>query len=184
MIRTKKEMYSLLNSGHLGNTVPMWFDIPTWKAAPVHRRFSQWGVRTMAPGGPCKLFVHRKDVEGVFQSFTSQGHTPQISPMVDTVANVTLWADIWDGVTGVEVSGIEYPPKGASWRELMPVASRRWVGTAAKLLLERHLSPDSLDDLRVIFERFPGHVCELSALDRHLGTCPGRNAVVWEVRAY
>ena len=104
--------------------------------------------------------------------------------MVDRVATVTLWADIWDSPTGLVVYGIEYPDTSRlTWRTGMPTLGRHWDGIAARHLA-RHLNPNSLEDLAAVFVQWPGHVCELSALDRCLGTVPHRNAVVWEVRLY
>lgn len=66
----------------------------------------------------------------------------------------------------------------------MPTKGRHWFGSAARVLLTKHLNPNSYDDMSVLCDRLPGHVVELSALDRFYGTVPHRNAIVWEVRNY
>lgn len=181
-ITSKRDMYSLLERGAFGNTIPMWTDLHKWlRESPGHQR---WGVRTMAPGGPCSLNCDIHDVPNTFLAFRAAGHRPQISMMVDQVAAVSLMADVWESPSGLVVYGIEYPAPGTSWRAVMPTQGRHWEGTAAQMLLARHLNPNSRDDLADVLARYPGAVCELSALDRCIGTVPHRNAVVWEVRHY
>lgn len=114
------------------------------------------------------------------------GHGVNISPMVDSFTRVRLWADVWDSPTGLVVYGIEYPDTdaGLTWRNAMPTKGRHWFGTAAKMLLDRHLNENSRDDLRILLEQYPDHVVELSAIDACYGTEKHRNSIVWEVRRY
>jgi hypothetical protein len=106
--------------------------------------------------------------------------------MVDRITTVTLWANVWDSPTGLIVEGIEYPPKEVSWRELMPLPAHyhRWELTAAKMLLAKHMNPNSLNDLKDLIEKYPAHVYEFSCLAECFGTVPHRNTVIWEVRSY
>jgi hypothetical protein len=186
-ITSKSQMYRLLAAGAFGNTIPQWLDAARWDAeAPTTIRW--WGVRTMTPGGPCSLNCPDHAVRKTFAAFQAAGHVPQISMMVDRVANVMAWLEVWESPTGLVVEGIEYPDTstGMTWRDAMPdpALRRRWEGTAARLVLARHLNENDRDDLAATLERFPGHVVEMSALDRCIGTVPHRRAVVWEVRAY
>jgi len=179
-VDTKKDAYRLAAEGAFGNIVPRWFDVPTWERERPAKQ-TLWGVQTMrVPGGPAKLDVPTAEVPAVFASFRS--FAPVISPMVHQIGTVTFMGDVWDAPTGIEVNGIEHPPS-SQWRKLM-LHPTRWTGTAARMLLRRHLNENSYDDLLAVFERFPGSVCELSALDVCYGTVAHRNAVVWEVRHY
>lgn len=186
MVRDKLDMYRRLGRGEFGNTLPQWVDVSAWRADNAGSMLPFWGVRTMAAGGPCRLNCPAAEVPSTFAEFERTGFRAQISAMVDRVATVTLWADIWDSPAGLVVYGIEFPDiaGGWDWRNSMPTRGRHWHGTAAKLLLARHLNPNSLADLGDVFDRFPGHVVEVSALDRCYGTIPHRNAIVWEVRNY
>lgn len=184
VITTKRQMYKLLSEGGLGNTIPQYFDVDVWEKSLDAAQFVQWGVRTLTPGGPCRLYCPREEVRSTAERPEFHSVGVNISVMIDAVRQVTLWADVYDAPGGLIVYGIEYPPKGGSWRALMPVQGREYRGLAARHLLERHLSPSSLADLWALFERYPGHVCEFSVCDRPIGTIPGRNAVVWEVRHY
>lgn len=183
-IRTKKSMYERLAAGAFGNTIPQFFSVVDWRRSPEHARYPTWGVRTMTPGGPCRLYCPREEIEATARSFAAAGHAINISLMLDATVRVTLWADVYDSEAGLLVYGIEHPPQGGSWRALMPSQGRTWEGTAARLLLRKHLNASSLADLESLRDAYPGHVYELSACDRNFGTVPGRNAVIWEVRTY
>lgn len=185
-VADKATMYRLLAAGAFGNTIPQYFSVAEWEASGDARRFRWWGVRTLTPGGPCRLNCPAEEVEATVAGFAP--HKPNISLMADRVAAVTLWADVWDAPAGLVVEGIEHPrtADGWTWRNSMPdpTKRRRWEGTAAKLVLRRHLDANDLDDLAAVFDRWPGHVLELSALDRCLGIRPHRRGIVWEVRRY
>lgn len=187
-VRTKAEMYRRLCAGEFGNTIPQWFDVCDWQRHGDSAKYAFWGVRTLTPGGPCRLNCHRDDVPFWALEYERAGHRVNISMMVDRVATVTAWLEAWDGPTGLVVEGIECPDtaNGWTWRNSMPDPAKRraWHGTAARMVLARHLNANSLDDLCVLLGHFPGHVVELSALDRCIGNCPHRNGVVWEVRSY
>lgn len=182
MIRTKAEMYRRLAAGEFGNTIPQWLDVGAWQRDPAAAAFAVWGVRSQVPGGPCRLHCPTAEVRATAARF---GCAVNISPMIDAAgATVTLMADVYDSPTGLIVYGVEYPLPGANWRQVMPRDGRQYDGLAARGVLARHLNPASLADLWALFERWPGHVVELSACARPFGTVPGRNAVIWEVRAY
>lgn len=183
-ITTKHQMYALLAAGRLGNTIPQYFSVADWQASMDSGRYQFWGIRTLAPGGPCRLNCPVEEVVATVTKFQSIGHAINISVMVDRLFTVLLWAEVMRTETGLVVYGIERPPFGGSWRQLMPGRGMHWQGVMALMLLLRHLNPNSLDDLWELLDTYPDHVVELSALDRCYGTVPGRNAIIWEVRAY
>ena len=181
-ITSKSDMYRLLAAGLPGNTCRQWFDVDEWMVDADSTRYDWWGVRTLTPGGPCRLNCPVAEVEDTAAAFEAAGHRCNISVMLDRICRVTLWADVWDSPTGLIVYGIEFPPEGGSWRALMPYHGRHWEGLAARMLLRRHLNANSHADVDDMFDRYPGHVIELSALDRCLGVFPHRNSVTWEIR--
>ncbi len=185
-VTSKAQMYRLLAAGAFGNTVPQWLDADAW-TAEAPKSILWWGVRTLTPGGPCRLNCPAAEVPATFAEFERAGHPSQISMMVDRVATVTAWFEVWDAPTGLVVEGIEYPQTPDwTWRNSMPdpAKRRRWEGTAARLVLAKHLNVNSRDDLADVLDQYPDHVVELSALDRPLGLFPHRNGIVWEVRLY
>lgn len=183
-VTTKQQMYDLLRAGAFGNTVPQWMSVAEWAADPAAAGWPSWGVRSLTPGGPCAFYVPSGKVPSVA---AAAGGRVNLSPMVDAVAGITAWLEVWESPTGLVVEGVEYPdiPR-ETWRTAMPDPARRrsWAGLAAYMVLARHLNPNSKADLWDVLGAYPGHVVELSALDRCLGTVEHRNAVVWEVRSY
>lgn len=187
-ILDKAEMYRRLTAGEFGNTVTQFFSVQDWQASGDDRRFKFWGVRSgrVSAHPACRLYCPAEEVPEYVAKHFPDG--PNISMMVDAVATVTAWLEIWDSPIGLVVEGTEWPDVagGWNWRNSMkdPKRSKRWEGVAAKLVLQRHLNANSLDDALELFERYPGHVLEVSALDRCLGSIPHRNHVVWELRKY
>jgi len=182
VIRSKKQMYDMLAKGLLGNTILQYFSIKEWRDSGEDKKYAFWGVRTLTPGGPCRLNCPVEQVEDTIKRFESDGNRCNISLMIDKVCNVTLWAELWQSPTGLVVYGIEYPV--GSWREKMPYQGKHWDRLSAKLLLEKHLNGNSLTDAMELLEKYPGHILELSATESILGIYPGRNTIHWELRAY
>jgi hypothetical protein len=182
VITSKEQMYQLLQGGAFGNTTRQYLSLDEWFQRSKDLDVAFWGVRTMTPGGPCRLYCPDSEVASTARDYLAQGHRINISMMVDAVCTVTLWADVYDSETGLTVYGVEYPGKGASWRKDMSSRGRQYSLLESRMLLQRHLNPSSLADLEELRELWPGHVYELSACNRCLGTIPGRNAVIWEVR--
>lgn len=193
-IANKRQMYAALERGDFGNTIPMWTSAALWELsqttsahvfAPRQFRVDSplyWGVRSMTPGGPCRLYCPRGEVVSTFYRFQRAGHDAQISVMVDAFLTVTSWMQIWrDSPTGLHIECITNPPRGASWRALMPSAPS-YTGIRAQTMLRTLLNGNSYDDLEALFELYPDHVIELSTLSRCYGTLPNRNAIIWEVR--
>ncbi len=179
----KADMYRRLAAGEFGNTIPQYFDYAEWIASdPAFG--SLWGVRTLTPGGPCRLNCPAAEVGDTITRF--HPHKPNISMMVESHSHVTAWievCDVWSGERIVRVH--EYPKTpGETWRNTQPFKAKDYTGVAGRLLLSKHLNWNSYEDLCILLEEYPGHVVELSALERCYGTVPHRNAIVWEVRKY
>lgn len=180
-ITDKRQMYADLAAGRLGNCIPQFFGVEEWSASLATGPYTHWGVRTLTPGGPCRLNCPTHEVRQTVRAF--RPHRPNISVMISCVGQVQWLGDVWESPTGLVCEGHEAPPRVHDWRQMMRTRNR-WEGLAARMLLRRHLNPNSLSDLDDLLGLYPGHVVELSALDVCFGVWPDRNAVVWEVRAY
>src|SRR5688500_4048575 len=108
-ITNKQDMYRLLAAGTFGNTIPQYFKLLDWVASPDYRRYATWGVRSLVPGGPCKLYATRGEAECFAIHTKAQGYDYNISVMIDQIKVVTLWAEVYDSPAGLLVYGIEYP---------------------------------------------------------------------------
>lgn len=188
MITSKAQMVTLLLNNQLGNTAPAWLSVEGWLDFLIRQpHYNIWGVRSLTPGGPCVLNCQTAAVTAAMDVIRNGGHKPYISLMIDGLVDVTAWLEVYESKNGLVVEGIEHPDTagGMNWRNSMNTSIRKtWAGTAAKMVLARHLNANSLDDLRLLLDTYPEHVIELSALDRCFGTVPHRNAICWEVRLY
>lgn len=185
-IRTKRRMYSLLASGALGNTVPQWFDLPSWEADPESARWPLWGIRSGVAGGDrrMRLNVPREEVAALYCDWFPAGGG-NLSPMIDRWA--TLRAEVWESHIGPFGLTVFYPTAvdpADPWRGSFRRYGRAVQGVTATGLLRAHLWPSDYEDLRVLLDRYHGHVVELSACSRAVGVVPHRNTVIWECRCY
>lgn len=187
-ITSKRVMYELLAAGKLGNTIPQFFSLREWVDHPHTCKYQWWGVRSLTPGGPCRLNCPANDVPDTVWRFEKAGHKVNVSLMIDKFCTVTAWLELWDSPTGLVVEGIEYPDTvgGWTWRNSMPDPERRkrWEGVAARMVLRRHLNENSLSDVTDLLEKYPDHILEISTVDRCIGTVPHRDHIVWEIRRY
>lgn len=57
-------------------------------------------------------------------------------------------------------------------------------GAAGAYLLRKYFNANSLSDLHDLFRLYPDSVIEFTCYSICLGTCRGRNTLIWEVRNY
>ena len=177
-IASKADMYARLNAGLFGNTVPAFMGLASWYGREPKWESPLWGVRSMKSGDKrARLDIPTAEVAGYCRS--AFGSDPfNVSPMVD---QWLVWrGEVYDSPAGLVTIGT-FGRKDLKWRQAMAAAQER-CGVAARALLREVLNGNSFDDLMELVDHYPGHVVELTALERCYGTCPGRNAVVWEVR--
>src|SRR6185312_7560996 len=98
-IKDKATMYRHLAAGHFGNAIPQYFGVADWEASPDCERYPLWGVRTLTPGGPCRLLCPRGEVRQTVRSFAP--HKTNISVMVGPTFGVSLMADVYEGEEGL-----------------------------------------------------------------------------------
>lgn len=83
-VTDKADMYRRLAAGEFGNTLPQWFSSIEWFMAHADESgtrlrpntLAMWGVRTMSPGGPCRLNCPRDEVMTTAFELLPQGPPP------------------------------------------------------------------------------------------------------------
>jgi len=92
---------------------------------------------------------------------------------------LTLQGEVQRGLTGLD---LRYSTKRYNMRKAFELETKHISGVGALYLLQKHLWPTSYDDLQILLDWFPDHVIEFAAFAVALGSVPGRNTVIWEVR--
>lgn len=183
---SKKAFFDLWHHGRLGNKLRSWSspaDIPLDLPVPVMFRH-----RHINGGGGLCFTVPRSQVSATLKRYQRLARPPvfefnECAPDERAI----LQGEVFRGVGGLETFCAVRKPedwgKLLRMRDVLPQA-KPLAGLAAEHLLRRHLSPASFQDVLELLELFQDHVIELTAYDRHLGDLPGRNTIIWEVRAY
>lgn len=188
----KRETNRLFEAGAYGNTIGQWASPDDAVAAGYRGRL---GVRSYRPGSPhCRYDLSAGEAAAWIGDCEGRG-APRGSLyvtayMTGQLAWITLNAEVYRGVGGLQM---HYSTAKLVMRPALAASGLHASGLAAKLILQRHLDPASYETLTELLDTFddaPGagmqasHVAEVSAFDRWVGDVPGRNTIIWELRAY
>lgn len=178
-ITTKRQMYAMLAAGAFGNTVPAFDGLDAWLARSKQWSCPLWGVRSFMSGDPrMRLDLPTAHVPAYCRTaFGSDRFT--VSPMVDQW--LTYRAEVFDSPQGLVCRQV-IGHRELKWRQAFARHGYEVGGSVAAMMIRHFLNGNSFDDLMDLFDRYPGHVVELTAMERCYGTLALRNAVVWEVR--
>lgn len=187
-IRTKMDMYRRLGGGEFGNTIPVFYSVEEWENNDCPN-YGLWGIRSVSAAGDprMRLNVPAEEIPSLFRSWYPNGGG-NISCMIDrwAVLRAEVFEQPWAEPFGLSMF---YVPPGqvdpdSPWRGSFRKYGRSVGGVLTQAILQNYLWPSDYEDLKVLLDRFPGHVIEFSACDRAVGLIPNRNTVIWEVRAY
>jgi hypothetical protein len=184
MIKNKQQMQELLMAGAFGNRVRVWNSYADYKK----------------DGCPCNVGIMYRDPRGGGGPFV-----PNVDPLEVEMEMLVLRSAGWKleyMVLGeatpddllvlngeiCEKDDVGYALHYSTLKLPMRAALKgepRWVqGPGALLVLKSVLTDSSYGDLKALMDQFPYAAIELSVFRCCLGTIPGRNAVIWEVRNY
>ena len=173
MIASKRQSYDLLQRGAFGNAFRTWSEVPADYDGLV-------GVRCAGrPGLPCITQLEPAEAARQGTLLQAQGHTVIFYETIDD-SHVVLQGEVAELPGGLVLT---YSTEKTTMRHALRSAKTA-TGLLARCLLRQHLSPSSVTDLEALLEQYNGHVVEFTAYDVFVGALLGRNAVVWEVRAY
>jgi len=176
-ILTKPRMYEALSAGRFGNCFRVWRHASELVAAGYDGLV---GVRCAdAPGSPCYTQISTDDALAIGADLERQGLRP-----VYYEAAPDTWI-VLQGEVSREAGGLYlcYSTLRRSMREALWQARYAW-GMAARVILAQALSASSWADLEALLDMYPDHVVEFTAYDAPVGCLRGRNACIWECRAY
>jgi hypothetical protein len=178
-IRTKAEFYRLWEAGCLGNKLRTWRDpAEAYRSgAPVV------GFREIGKAGGGKLqIVCREAIVPTAHDWRMDGRAYMICEAAPDERG-TIQGEVMRGVGGWR--GTLGLSTGLRMREaaarglLVPRA-----GAAVVALMDRYMDPSSRDDVEDLLELYPDAVVEFTCYECMVGSLPGRNTIIWEVRNY
>ena len=177
-VNSKADFVKRYKKGEFGNASPSWDSIDdflTSRADPSQ----PYHLRNRVKGGPTFYDV---DGDYVRQFRKDHGASPNfyISSMAPT-AKTVIQGEVMQSPEGLY---LYYTHVKKPMRDALKEWSRGVNGLIACKLLELYLNPKDLDWLKILLDRYPGHVVEFSTYSIEWGTLLGYNTVFWEVRQY
>ena len=180
MITSKQQAYALYEAGLFGNKLRTWPSLDAYLKDPspglVCLRYA--GAQA---GGFTGYYLTPVDVEATLADWKNRGCDFSRVKINEAAPDhrLTIQGEFCeDEATGYSLF---YSTEKLPMRKAMQVG-RSLRGPSAKLILRQYLSPSSYEDMMVLLDQYPGHVIEFSSYEVNLGTIPGRNTLVWEVR--
>lgn len=173
IITCKEDSLALLVKGALGNRLATWNTREVFmREAP---RESHYSVRLPKRDQPAiynQTYMQVVD-RWVWQNLIVNESAPD--------HQLVMQGEVCESPYGLE---LRYSTEcGLKMRQAMR-ASRRARGLQAHMLLRSVLWPSDLEDLRALFDQYPGAVVEFSSYEVSVGEIPGRNTLFWEVRHF
>lgn len=97
---------------------------------------------------------------------------------------VIFQGELYTGVEKGTWNWMVYSTVKKHMRDALATQSCVSTGLKTQLLLKEMMSPSSFSDFEILTQKYNSHVIEFSVYSCFLGDRPGRNTLVWEVRAY
>lgn len=189
-ILSKKENYRLWQGGAFGNKLRAWRSVEEWRASCFPGEVVLRVLGSFVGERPCLYNLQPSQVEGAVAGWRSLGISRD-NIMVNEAApdeKVILQGEYRNSicVVGEEIfwGAFHYSRAQVQMRDALLAAPESSRSLRSDLLLRIAMTPSSYDDWLLLLARYPDHVLEVSVYDCCLGDCPGRNALIWEVRKY
>lgn len=178
-VLNKQDFYRRFFNGEFGNHGLMWQTLAEYRES---RYPHEVVIRTKTPGGLCQYDVSPQDVSAVWRRFRERYNEQDLVLNAAMPARfVLLNAEVSLTPAGLYVFGSTEP---GHMRPSLAASGQHHFGLAANQLLRSRLCPGGYDWLMELLDGYPGHVVELTALNRTWGWHPGGRTVFWEVRNF
>ena len=173
----KKEMFNLLRTGRLGNTLRCYTALDTDLPASVTIRY-----RGEHGGGICLFKVPGGKVPVILKELEQDGHSLDRVIINESAPDhkLLLQGELMQYDKGLYLLG------SYEKTDMRSAIRKAWIaeGLRVNSILKHLASPASYDMLIDMLDRYPGHVVEFGVYDCFLGWGRGHNTVIWEVRNY
>lgn len=182
----KKQNYVHFNDGFYGNKLRTWDSYDLLRLDPSVERVVM-RYKGAAGGANYEKYgqhVSLTEVETLIFKWVDQGADIRNIVFGEAAPDeyLTIQGEV---VESTEHLSLYYCHDKTTMRKALASPNAKHAqGLTAKLLLQHYLSPSSHEDVKELLDLFPDHVIEFSAYSRNLGSCKGRNTIIWEVRKY
>lgn len=180
-IRTKAEFLEKAANGLMGNQMPSWPSVGAALAdghtGEVMIRYREPDSPWMRPNIPVRHAVAHIDAMVERGADRSKFYLTWMSPFVGRLLN----AEVWRSPLGLYV---HYSRSQTHLREALDKDGHHARGLKAMMVLRSTCDANSMTDIEALLDLYPDACLEITVFDRQIGTIPGRNTVIWEVRNY
>ncbi|MGE0406589.1 MAG: hypothetical protein AB7O65_09830 [Candidatus Korobacteraceae bacterium] len=185
IVETKRQAYALYHGGKFGNKLRTWDSVRDFAysghAGPVTMRYkgTVTGKAWYAYNVPASEVAARAKV------WIAEGADPMLIVVNESAPDESL---VVQGELIHTHRGYCFIKRfdKVKMRVAMTASGQpdEVVGIVALTLLRHVCTGSSFEDLMELCELYPDSVIEFSVYDHCLGSCRGRNMLVWEVRNY
>lgn len=180
-VLNKNDYYKRYIAGEFGNRLKIWRTYWEWRQSQFLKKI---GIRNTEPGSRfCRYDIPRVDVEKVVEEFLQQGCKAETMTFNEAAPDqdLILQGEFVRMPTGLELM---YSRVQKQMRLAFLDKTEYATGNHAIQILKHVMDPNSWEWCEYLLEAYPDHVVEFSVYQRYLGSIPGRNTLIWEVRAY
>lgn len=181
---TSKSEYIALTQKHVfGNRFREWSSIDALLESDYSGAVS---IRyRVADGRFMKYYVPRADIEATVAGFEALGADRALMWANESAPDdaLVIQGELMFSTLGLYLFGSR--AKLPMRKALADITqSFHYFGLRTVFALKGALTPSSYSDLMAILELWPDAMIEFSTFANNVGTIPGRNTIVWEVRHY
>jgi len=180
IIRSKQQMYQLMERGALGNSFRIWHNVEDL----IQSGFDgPLGIR--CAGVPGLPYFHRLTIEQVIRKVEELKcfRCPIKIYEASQDEYITIQGEICeiDGLLVAELSRAKTHQRAALVAERITYYGLQVWDVLSRVGL---LTEVDLNDLHMLLDTYPNHVIEFTAYEILVGQLLGRSHVVWEIRFY
>ena len=181
IIDSKNKSFELYQTGLFGNKLRSWDSVQEYKeSGHVGTVTVRYKGNSSSPF--CKYNIKSSDADSVIKSIISSGAKEELIVLNESAPDEKL---LIQGELTKDSGGYSlfYSCEQGKMRDCMKFGIQIY-GLSAKLLLMKYMNANSYADVMELIDSYPDHVIEFSTYDQCLGSCHGRNTIIWEVRKY
>jgi hypothetical protein len=181
-VLNKRDFARRYKLGEFGNGSPTYDTLERFLNDFEFNKSMLFHLRNRIAGGVTHYYTPAQEIQALWESkqYRDQWYCSAMVPK-EIEETLLLQGEVQETPLGLYLyfSRIAKP-----MREALRVKSEEKCGIIALCLLKAAMCWNSYSWLRVLLDRYPGHVVEFSSFCKQWGTVPGYNSIFWEVRLY